>query len=147
MFTPTLAFLQGVSANTIAGILTGSMAMLFTNNPTLGRSSVIADLVEPTFTGYARKAVTWGAAGEDTVGNVRNSSGLLVWQPSATTALPQTANGIAIMATISMTDTLLLAEYLPVGFNFVDVLSQLSAIATYLATNQAIWGDLTVVQV
>lgn len=147
MLTPTLPFLTGVAANMIAGLLTSVKVGLFTNTPTLGRATVLSDLTQPTFTGYAEQAVTWGAAGEDNLGNIIYTGGLLTFQPSATTALPQTATGWYIEASIAMTETLLLAEYLPSPYTFNGTLDQLSLAPTFVTPNQNVWGDATVVGV
>lgn len=44
----------------VAGILNGVYLGLATNAFTPDRSSVLADITEPTFATYARQAVTWG---------------------------------------------------------------------------------------
>lgn len=93
---PTLFFVDLV-ADAIEAAITGGtvkVAGLFTNDPsTLNKDTVLADLTEPTFTGYARVAVAVGTRRTNVNGDQISPLGKQTFQPTATPASPQTVNG------------------------------------------------------
>jgi hypothetical protein len=89
--------------------LKSAKVMLYTNNFSPSASTVIADLTEATFTGYARSAVvTWANA---VLSNETSLPALLgdakTFTVTAQTTPPETVFGYALVATISAVDYLL----------------------------------------
>lgn len=81
----------------VAGKLNGVKIGLYTNNVTWNKNTVLTDVTECTFTGYAKVAVTWTTPFRATDGTYRVSSGLNVFQPTA--ASTETAVGYFITDT------------------------------------------------
>jgi hypothetical protein len=54
----------------VAGKLNGAKLILGTNDLTPGKKSVVADITQPTYTGYAPVVVTWGVAMRDANGDI-----------------------------------------------------------------------------
>lgn len=50
--------ITSVTSGDFAGVLVGAKVGLFTGSPTIGQDTVLADLTEPTYPGYAKQAIT-----------------------------------------------------------------------------------------
>lgn len=87
-----LALKASVTSGDFAGPLTGSKVGLFVNNITPGKSSIVSELTEASFAGYAKRSLTFGLPKRDENGNIGMDSGLSTWQPTDG-VLPQTAYG------------------------------------------------------
>jgi hypothetical protein len=97
------------------------VAGLFTGNPSpLTVDTVLADLVEPTYTGYARQPLLIGPLRRDVDGNFIDPLGSVSFQPSDDTSLPQTATGVFIAGDIGGTPFLLLSEFMDLPFEFTN---------------------------
>lgn len=102
---------QSSGGSAVAGVLNGMKMVLFTNQPSLNKDTVIGDLTPPTYTGYAAQTVTWSAARSDGNGKLATFTGLVNWQPTADTVPGDTIYGYGL--TDSAGTTLLAAEMLP----------------------------------
>ncbi len=120
MLIPTRAFwsamlaalFQHVVAGNYSGPLYGAYVMLFTNTPQLSPDSVLADLTETVYTGYARQAVgAVQAAYIGASGNPTQNAPLLQFQPTGT-AVGEVIMGVALVSA-AINGTLLAAEMLP----------------------------------
>jgi hypothetical protein len=54
----------------VAGVLNGAKVILFTNAITPTKQTPLSALVQPTYTGYAAVAITWGSAVRDAAGDI-----------------------------------------------------------------------------
>lgn len=99
MFVATQLYDEGLAAaqTAVGGQLTGALLGLITNAVSWGKGTVVADLVEPIYTGYARVAITWSAVFQAPDGTYRKASQLVVFQP-ADAAHPQNITGYFIVA-------------------------------------------------
>lgn len=131
-----------------AGDLATPSMGLFTNTPTLSAATLIADMTEPTFTGYARVALTLEAVRRNAAGSYIEGFGSAHFQPSAGTGLPQIANGYFIVFTFTAVDHLWGAEYFtdalqtPTPFSFNDALSGLDVLWDGMVSNVKQWGGM-----
>ena len=111
--TPMFALLDGLALGLQSGPLSTAKVALFTNSPVLRKvrhtpiwwcqhSRVIAD-----------PSATFTELSEDGEGNIVLQSGLLFFQPTNNTNLPQTIYGYALYNHAVSGFPLLLAEYLP----------------------------------
>ena len=97
------------------------LAGLFTGNPSpLTIDTVLGDLAEPTYSGYARQALTIGSLRRDVEGNYIEPLGSVSFQPTDDVGLPQTATGVFITGTIGGVEFLLLSEFLDAPFEFTN---------------------------
>lgn len=87
--TPTLLMRQlliTATANAIAGALTGSEIHLFQNSIVFNPdTTLIGDLVEADYDGYAALALTWGAASVSDDGHVETIASAQTWRPTGGT--------------------------------------------------------------
>lgn len=141
---PTQTFLVEVQANMLAGILDTGFARLFQNNPVLDLETVLADLVAPTFTGYAPIAIVWSDPAQDADGNMIFVSNELTFQPTNDTNLPQTVMGWGLTGVVSAATLLLLANYFETPVPMASTLSALSFNIVLKVPNQQVWGDARV---
>lgn len=91
---------------------------LYTNNPTLTRGTLLSDLTQPTFAGYAEVALVPEALVIDAQGNYILKFETVTFQPSGAVTPNQTATGCYIVNTVSATDHLVLAGSLIAPFTF-----------------------------
>jgi len=136
----TDAFLSTINTALRGGILATPDMGLFINTPTLTVDSLLADLTEPTYTGYARAALVLEAVRKDLLGSYIQPFASALFQPTNNTNLPEQINGYFVMATIAAVDTLLYAEY----FDSPEVLSTsasgISVIFDGYVKNLLTWG-------
>lgn len=121
--------------------LKGAKCILFTNTPALTKDSVVGDLTQPTFPGYASAVVTWSVAKRDDAGNISVDSGLMKFQMSDAT-VPTIVKGYGIVD--SAGTTLLAAETFDAPVDLTDALS-ICAFVIDLSFNNADPGQATVV--
>jgi hypothetical protein len=85
-----------VTAGNFSGPLVGTYLGLYTAiSPNPSPQSARADLTEATFTGYARKALTWSTPADSQLGFSELLAGLLTWTPSDAVT-PNTIIGVAL---------------------------------------------------
>jgi hypothetical protein len=77
--------LQYASQTTTPGVLRGAYLGLFTAWPGFALGLQMPDIIEPTFGGYARLAVTWGDTGIDKTQRPQVFGGLSQFQPTDAT--------------------------------------------------------------
>jgi len=94
-----------LAAHTVVFPVAGSEIMLFVNNITPTENTVIGDLTEATFDGYARldaEAPPMASALDPTTGDqrvtVNEPAGGWRWETSGLTDLPQTIYGFALIS-------------------------------------------------
>jgi hypothetical protein len=138
-------FLTLVDGYLRAGDLATPSMGLFTNTPTLSKGSLLADLVEPTYTGYARVALTLQAARRNANGDCIQGYDSAHFQPTAATLLPQSALGYFIVVTITAVDYLLYAEFFDSPADFIAATSGLDILFEGLCQNEKIWGGAAAV--
>jgi len=125
----------------VAGPLNASKMILFTNSPGLNKNTVVADLTQPTYAGYAAAALTWSGAIRNAMNRISTRTGLVPWV-MGDNLTPTTVNGYGI--TDSAGTHLLAAEYLPTPVGLVDTLSFLGIVSEWISDN-ASPGQCTVV--
>jgi len=81
----------------VGGALEDSTLGLFTNDWDFTVEPVTADLVAPTFTGYAAAAIDWSTAVDDE-GNIYAKTDPVEFSPTNATNLPQAIRGWYIRA-------------------------------------------------
>ena len=104
----------------VAGILNAAKVILFTNSVSITKTTPLSALTQPTYTGYAPVAVTWGAAARDQFGDIVTLSQLVLIQ-MANALTPTTIIGYGL--TDSAGANLLLAEVLATPLPLVDALT------------------------
>lgn len=63
-------YTQAGGGSAVAGILNGAKVVLFTNTLTPTKTTPLSALTQPTYTGYAPVAITWGSAVRDSAGDI-----------------------------------------------------------------------------
>lgn len=140
---PTLALLNAIEA-AIAAIPVGPATyelVLFTGNPTLTENTVLSDLTQPTYTGYASVPLTAGTVRRDGAGNVILPLGTATFQPTADPPSTITVTGVGIITGT----TLYLAEYLDVPWVITSDLDALDVVVEWVVTNGAYYGAVCTV--
>lgn len=116
----------------VAGPLNASKMVLFINSPGLNKATVLADLTQPTYTGYAASALTWSTPIRNGQNRIATHTGLIPWV-MGDDLLPTTVNGYGI--TDSAGTALLAAEYFPSPVGLVDTLSFLGVVSEWISDN------------
>lgn len=122
--------------------ITSLLVGLFTNTPALSPDTVLADLVEPTYTGYARVPVAIGSRRSNSNEDVIEPVGSASFQPTDDVGLPQTANGVFLAGTIGGVVVLLLFENFDAAFNFNTHLNGLTINLDLFFRNGPYWGGI-----
>jgi hypothetical protein len=125
----------------VAGPLNGTKMGLFTNQPALTKTMLLAALTQPTYTGYALQALTWSAAERNAAGSISTHSALMNWM-MGDALTPTTVYGYFICNTAG--SVLLAAEYFPAPQALADTLSYFGVVSEWSANNQNA-GQCTVV--
>jgi hypothetical protein len=134
--------LIGLTASVAAvGTLHGTLFGLFTNNITPTKTIGVGIFTEPTYTGYARIAATWGAPTRDANKNINIESQLLIWQETGT-PVPTTVFGWFLVDSTGL--ILYMAELFATPQSLVDVLSALKFNVEFIGSN-ANPGQATIV--
>jgi hypothetical protein len=112
----------------VAGVLNGAKIMLFVNNLSPNKQTLLAALTEASYTGYARQTATWSTPARNENNFMSTRSLLMSWQPTDGVT-PNTIYGYAIL---NPAGTVLLAvELLPVPVGLVDAFSYLGIVSEY----------------
>jgi hypothetical protein len=131
--------------DTIATALATSLATaklgLWTNTPTLSSSTLLADLTEPTFTGYAQVSLTTGARRSDAAGDQIIPMGTATFQPTATPTPAQTVKGVMLVAG-TPSAVLWMAEYLDNPYTFAATTDALDIIYDVYVRAGTNWGGI-----
>lgn len=98
--------LQYASQTVVPGTLNGAYLGLFTAFPGFSLTLVQSQLTEPTFGGYARKAITWGDTGIDKTQRPEVVGGLSQFQPTDSSA---SSTNIGVFLSTAITAGVLLA--------------------------------------
>jgi hypothetical protein len=135
VLTTTEVFDDAALTALIAGAtLLGSdlHAGLYVNAIAPSKVLTIADLVEPTYGGYARQAVVMGAVFRDPVNGISALSAALLWQETGA------ASAVTIQGIFYVTGagpSLLGIEPFPSPIPLVDLLSAFSTILQYIQSS------------
>lgn len=146
MQVPTSAFFKGAAANVVAsvaalGILNAAKVGLFTNTPPLTENTVLADLTQPTFAGYALQAITWSAPFQQPDGSWACQGGLYTFQ--ATDDLtPTVVTGVFVVSGAGT--VLYLAEMANPPVN-LPTSAQAMLVSPQIALGNNGWGANTIV--
>jgi hypothetical protein len=132
LFDTDIVVVATQAAAGVAGPLNASKMILFTNTPGLNKSSVLADLTQPTYTGYAAQALTWSVPIRNAMNRIATHTGLLSWV-MGDALTPTTVNGYGITDTAGT--HLLAAEYFPTPVGLVDTLSFLGVVSEWISDN------------
>jgi len=135
-------YLSLIEAAMRAGALATPDLGLFTGAPSLTVNTVLADLTEPTFTGYARQALTINPLRRNANGDYIDAFDSVTFQPSAAVAPAQTVTGIFVVATLTAVDYLLMAEYLDDAVVFQSALDALQVTMDAYFTNVRAYGGI-----
>jgi hypothetical protein len=115
---------------------------LFTGNPALSVDTVLADLIQPTFTGYLLVSETPPALEVSPNGDRLITWPTALFQPSAPVSPTETVTGWFLQATISATPTLLMGGFLQTPKQFAVVTDALTVIAQTILPNSLVYGGL-----
>lgn len=122
--------LQHVVAGNYTGALYGAYLGLFTAiSPPASPDSVLADLTEATFAGYARQAVTWAAETDSSDGFAQLLGGLLSFTPTDAVT-PNTIVGVFLASAITA-GTLWSLEMLPAAIPLVNTHTTLNYVPAF----------------
>ncbi len=115
-----------------AGPLNGAKAMLFTGQPSLSKTTVLADLTPATFTGYVEKPLVWSAPVLDANNRICLFANEVTWTPTDNV----NSNEISGYGVVNAAgDKLLFAEMLPGLVGMVDSLSFLGLTIQWVSDN------------
>jgi hypothetical protein len=123
------------------GVLNGAKLGLFTNTPPLGQTTVIADLTEPTFAGYAQQAVTWSGAFQQPDFSWATQGGLYTFQ-STNDLTPTVVTGCFVVD--GGGTHLLFAELFATPVN-LPTSAQACLVSPQVAAGNNGWGSNTVI--
>ncbi len=115
---------------------------LFTGNPTLSPSTVLADLDQPTFAGYAVVPVVPPALEIDANGNYVLTWPSALFQASGAVAPAQVATGVFLSATKSATDRLLLSGLMATPKTFNGATDARTVIVQTIIPNSLVYGGI-----
>lgn len=139
--TPSSTFLEVLAAAVEAVSGAGVRIGLFTGSPTLTPATLLADLVQPTYTGYTRPGVINGTRRGNANGDIIIPYGMVSFQPTNNAALPQTVTGV-FMQKDGAPDKLWLAEVLDDPWVIVDTGSALDVIFEIYIKGDAVYGGV-----
>lgn len=83
------------AGDAFVGVISGAKVVLFTNALVPSATTLLVDLTQPTYTGYAAKNATFAAPYRRPVGGFATESVLLIWQ-MGDADLPTTIYGYGI---------------------------------------------------
>jgi len=113
---------------------------LFTAPATLTPDNVLADMIQPTFTGYAVSPFTPGTRRGNANGDIIIPLGTQTFQPTADPASPETVIGFFIQG--GVTPVLYFAELLPSAWVVASTLDALDLVLEYYQTADSVYGTL-----
>jgi hypothetical protein len=91
-----LDYTQAGGGGAVAGILNAAKMVLFTNILAPTKTTPLAALTQPTYTGYAPASVTWGPAVRDSAGDIVTLATALPIQMGLATDPPTTLRGYGL---------------------------------------------------
>jgi hypothetical protein len=108
---PSDYYLAAIDTALRAGVMATPSMGLFVNTPTLSNTTTVSAMTEPTYTGYARTAMTLEAIQRDVAGDYKLAYGSVHFQPTGTVTDPIQCNGYFVTATVTEVAYLLFSEY------------------------------------
>lgn len=126
---------QALAALVAGATLLGAdlKAGLFTNTITPGKTLVIADLTEPTYTGYVRQTVVMGPPVRDPINGIVSIGEGLLWQEE-TTASSEIITGI--FYTYGAGPALLGVEVFDNPIGLADLLDAFVTVLQYIQSSE-----------
>lgn len=140
--TPTDKFLDLLVGYFRGGAGATPFVGLFMGNPALSRATLLSDLTEPTFTGYARAMPSLAAAEVDGSGNRIADYPNCTFQPSAPVSPTETVTGVFLGATLTSVDYLLFAEFLDTPKVFAEATDALDIVWQTFIRNALSYGGI-----
>lgn len=152
MWTPSLKYLHDLmvvsaqaAAGAVAGPLHGAYLGLFISpTPILTPASVMADIAEATYTGYARQALVWGSPYISAAGPEALDATGLIFQPTDAVT-PNTALGMFLADAATVGNLIASVRFPPPGVPLPDQFHALQIVGRALLDFNANWGDATLV--
>jgi len=138
---PSAFFLDMLQDAIDAAIAAGTLTKvgLYTNDPdTITVDTVLADLAEPVFTGYARGDITEGVRRSNVNKDIITPYGTQTFQPTADPATAQTVTGYFV----EIDGDLWFSEALDEPFTFETTLDGLDILITQMIRNNTVYGGL-----
>ncbi len=141
---PTKAFLMALFdiIEAAADVLSAWKIGLYEGSPVLSRATVLSDLTQPTWAGYALVAETPPVIEESAGGDLVITWPAALFQPSGSVSPTAQATGWFLQATISATPTLLMAGPLATPKSFAGAGDAVTIIAQTVLPNQLVYGGL-----
>lgn len=127
-----LALKASVTSGDFAGPLTGAKVGVFVNDIVPGKTSIVAELTEGSYDGYAKVALTFGAPKRDENGQIGMDSNLATFRPTSGD-VPQTVYGYFI--TDSGGTHLLGGAKLESPITLVDALTVAEVVVSFNVSN------------
>lgn len=115
------------------GLLNGIKIGLIVNNVAWSKATLLADLVEPTYIGYAQVTPTWSSVFVATDGTYRVATGLNIFQPTG--ASTDTITGYFVVNTGGT--AIVGGDNFPVPIPLPSTTSRLAFTFEYSGTNAA----------
>lgn len=112
---------------------------LFTGTPTLSPGTLLSDLSQPTYAGYATQTPTIGAIRGDAAGDVIIPLGTSTWQPTGVVSPEQESTGFFVATAAGQ---LLFSEFLSSPWIATGVLSALDLIDEVYIPAESVWGGI-----
>jgi len=137
---PSAVFLDDV-ADAIEAALDDPVCGLFTSPDALQPTTVYADLVQPTYTGYSRVAMTVGTRRYNANGDQIIPLGMASFQPTANPAEPITVVG-SFIGNTTATPVLELSELLDEPWVVTDTGSALDVVWEIYVKADPNWGGI-----
>lgn len=136
-------FLALIEAAMRAGALATPSLGLLTNNPFAPTvNTLLADLTQPTFTGYAVAPLTLGALRSNSNGDLMDPYASVTFQPTVAPGSPVTVTGAFLQATITAVDYLLQTTMLPTPFVFAATTDALDLVPEVVFPNLQVYGGI-----
>lgn len=111
--------------------------------PMFQKTSVMSDVTEPLYSGYARQSVVWFATYVDLAGNWEADGQLLFFQPTGSTASPNVTG--CFLASAAAAGTLLAGMlFAPNVYQLTSTSDGLPIVPTIILPNNLIYGGAQV---
>jgi len=115
---------------------------LFTNNPSLSNNTVLSDLTQAGYPGYALAALTVKPVRKDANGNYIEDYGSAHFQPTSTDPTPLAVLGYFVQASVGGADALLYTEFFDSPVNLVLATDAVDVSFDGMVSNAFVWGGL-----
>jgi hypothetical protein len=141
---PTTPFLRALFdiLEALPDVLSAWTIGLYQGAPTLSKDTILSNLTQPSWAGYAVATPGVPALQQAPNGDLLITWAAAVFQPSGAVSPTAVATGVFVSATISAADTLLLAMPLQTPKSFASALDALTVIVQTVVPNASVYGGL-----